>query len=197
MDDHTVAVIEDAAKARAMLPPLRQQILAAAQEPASSTAIAAALGLPRQRVNYHVRALARAGFLRRAGRRQRRGLVEQRWVASAKSVIVAPKLVAGLAPDPQALGPEIGPAYLLALATAIQREVAAGARATRRRGKGLATLAVDTELRFESAAQRARFADAIQDGIRRAIAEHTTAAAGGPTYRLALACYPIIEETSR
>ena len=191
-----LAVIEDATKARAMLPALRQRILAAALEPISATGIAATLGLPRQRVNYHVRALATAGFLRRAGRRQRRGLVEQRWVVASRTIIVAPKLLAGLAPDHLA-HEAMGPAYLLALATTVQREVAIGARVARTRGSGApATLALDAELRFESAAQRARFAAAIQQSIAAAIAEHTTASANGPTYRLAFGCYPIPQERS-
>lgn len=189
MSTEQVAVIEDASRARAMLPVLRQRILAAAHEPVSSTGIAAQLGLPRQRINYHVRALATAGLLRRAGRRQRRGLIEQRWVATAHTLIVAPRLEAGITVDHRTLGPDLGAAYLIALATTVQREVAAGSR----RGKRLRTLALDAELRFESAAQRARFAAAIQSAIHAAIAEHTTASAAGPAFRLALGVYPISE----
>jgi hypothetical protein len=229
-----VAVIEDSRKARAVLPPLRQQILSAAQEPASSTSIAAALGLPRQRVNYHVRQLAAAGFLKRAGRRRRRGLVEQRWVAAARTLLLAPQLDDSLTVDLAAsraaktssfasarsadrlpeisqagsdstVSPaktasppdDVGATYLLALATTVQREVAAGARAQRKRGKQLATLALDAELRFESAAQRARFASAIEAAIRDAIATHTTASAAGPAFRLAFGVYPIPEAGER
>jgi DNA-binding transcriptional ArsR family regulator len=190
-----VTVIEDAHKARAMLPVLRQQILAAALAPISATGIAAQLGLPRQRVNYHVRALATAGLLRRAGRRQRRGLVEQRWVAAAQSVIVAPRLAEGIAVDHRAIAPDVGAMYLIALATTVQREVATGARVANRAGRALPSLAFDSELHFESAGQRARFAAAIQTAIESAIANHTTASAGGPTYRLALGVYPITENT--
>lgn len=63
--------------------PLRSQILNIARAPMSPSAIAAQLGESRQKVNYHVRQLRRAGFLRAAGRRQKRGLIEQRVVASA------------------------------------------------------------------------------------------------------------------
>jgi biotin operon repressor len=57
---------------------LRMRVLDEAREPTSATAIAERLGLPRQRVNYHVQALAKAGFLQRAGTRRKRNLVEQR-----------------------------------------------------------------------------------------------------------------------
>lgn len=62
--------------------PLRPRILNIARAPMSPTAIAAELGESRQKVNYHVRQLRRAGFLRAAGGRRKRGLVEQRVVAS-------------------------------------------------------------------------------------------------------------------
>lgn len=62
--------------------PLRSQILKIARAPMSPSAIAAELGESRQKINYHVRQLQRAGFLRAAGRRRKRGLVEQRVVAS-------------------------------------------------------------------------------------------------------------------
>jgi DNA-binding CsgD family transcriptional regulator len=62
--------------------PLRSRILNIARAPMSPSAIAAELGESRQKVNYHVRQLRRAGFLRPAGRRRKRGLVEQRVVAS-------------------------------------------------------------------------------------------------------------------
>lgn len=61
--------------------PLRSRILNVARAPMSPSAIAAQLGESRQKVNYHVRQLRRAGFLRSAGRRRKRGLVEQRVVA--------------------------------------------------------------------------------------------------------------------
>jgi DNA-binding transcriptional ArsR family regulator len=63
--------------------PLRSRILNIARAaPMSPSAIAAELGESRQKVNYHVRQLRRAGFLRPAGRRRKRGLVEQRVIAS-------------------------------------------------------------------------------------------------------------------
>jgi biotin operon repressor len=62
--------------------PLRSRILNVARAPMSPSAIAAELGESRQKINYHVRQLRRAGFLRAAGRRRKRGLVEQRVVAS-------------------------------------------------------------------------------------------------------------------
>ncbi len=59
--------LTDSRRAAALLDPLRARILTLARGPASATQLGVRLNLPRQRVNYHVRELARAGLLKRAG----------------------------------------------------------------------------------------------------------------------------------
>ena len=58
-----VGVIENAAAAEASLDPIRSRLLAALAEPASATTLATRVGLPRQQVNYHLRALERHGLV--------------------------------------------------------------------------------------------------------------------------------------
>ena len=58
-------------KSAAINPAERQRIVALARTPMSATEMASRLGLPRQRVNYHVRQLERARFLERADQRVR------------------------------------------------------------------------------------------------------------------------------
>ena len=57
-----LAVIEDPAVAEASLDPVRSRLLAELAEPASATMLAGKLGLPRQNVNYHLRALEEHGL---------------------------------------------------------------------------------------------------------------------------------------
>lgn len=99
--------VSDLDRARALLHPLRLAVLLHAREPASAPEIAARLGLSRQRVHYHVRALADAGFLRRAGRRTKRNMVEQRYVAVARSFVLSPELLGELAPDATGSAPDL------------------------------------------------------------------------------------------
>ncbi|MCA8947892.1 MAG: helix-turn-helix domain-containing protein, partial [Planctomycetes bacterium] len=54
---HDIEVIEDPAAAAVALEPGRGQLLAALAEPASAAVLAQRLGKPRQKVNYHLRAL--------------------------------------------------------------------------------------------------------------------------------------------
>ena len=93
--------------------PLRLKILAALLEPDSATGVARRMKLPRQTVNYHVRELARARFLARAGRRRRRHLFEQCYVATARGYVLSPELLGKLAADPAQVADTFSAKYLL------------------------------------------------------------------------------------
>jgi hypothetical protein len=178
--------------------PLRPRILSLAREPASATQIAAALGEARQKVNYHVRQLHRAGLLRPAGRRKKRNMVEQRFVATARAYVLAPQLVGPLAADAARVADAMSAAHLVALASQAQAELAAVMGAAGAQGKRVATLSVSAELRFESAEQREDFARALQAALTRVVAEHSSpmtrhdgSAGAGRPYRLVVGCYPL------
>lgn len=189
-----VGVIKDAPKAGMLLKPLRREILSHARTPVSAAGIAALMGRPRQVVNYHVRELARAGFLRRAGRAKKRGLTEQRYVVSAQAFVLAPEMLGAMdATAPAAGTPDkASAAYLLMLATRLQRELSESWRQADAAGTSLPLLSLDTEFGFASAADRARFAQALTTAITTVVADHTTAAdrAKDGRYRLVLGCYP-------
>lgn len=194
-----VSVIRDAPKAGVLLKPLRREILGHAQTPISATGIAAAMGRPRQVVNYHVRELARAGFLRRAGRVKKRGLTEQRYVVSAQAYVLAPEMLGALDASAMPAGApdKASAAYLLMLATRLQKELSESWRAAEANHAPLPLLSLDTAFGFASAADRARFAQALTETITTVVANHTTTAdrACDGRYRLVLGCYPTPEIT--
>jgi DNA-binding transcriptional ArsR family regulator len=196
-----VAVVADAPRAASLLKPLRLRILSEARHPASATAIAAALGRSRQSVNYHVRALARAGFLRRAGRVRRRGMVEQRYLVSARAFVLAPDLLGPLSPGTSRNADKLSAAYLMSLAGTMQQEVGQVWRDAQARGKRVPVLALESEIAFETVTQRAQFAEALTAALAKVIAQHSspsTAMSGkapGRRYRLALGCYPLPRAT--
>ncbi len=187
--------VVDGARAGALLHPLRGRILALLRAPRSASDVAAELGLPRQRVNYHVRELERAGFLRRAGRRKKRNLTEQRYVATARSYVLSPEVLGPLEADPRAIDDAGSAAYLLALAGRIQRELGRAFHDVQGSGERLPTLSMDAELWFESAEQRARFAAELRDAVAGVVARHAAPGAAErtsePAYRLVLGCHPI------
>lgn len=191
-------VVDEPAAAAAVLVPLRARILAALAEPGSATTVAASLGLPRQQVNYHVRALEEHGLVTFVGERPRRGLTERLFRASASGYVLSPAVLGGLAADPDRTD-HLSARYLVALASRTVREVAALARGAARANQPLATLAIDTDITFASAAERAAFADDLAATVRDLAARyHAEGAAGGRSHRLVVTAYPTqrTEETS-
>jgi biotin operon repressor len=190
-----VGVVADTPRAGVMLKPLRLKILAEARAPQSASAIAATLGLPRQKVNYHVRQLARAGFLRRAGRQRKRGLVEQKYVVTARAFLLGAGVLGPMGADPHDTGDKMSAAYLLTLAARMQREAGHAWKDAHAAGRRLPVLSIDTEIAFASPEQRARFADALASAVTKVVAEHSVPAAqatrAARPFRLVLGCYPI------
>lgn len=194
----SLQTLDDPGTAAAVLDPLRLRILEAAQEPASAATIALSLSLPRQRVNYHVKALAAAGLLRKAGTRKKRNMVEQRYVASARSYVIAPKVLGPMAADPRDIADPLSAAHLISLAARTQDEVATAARQAAAVDKRLATMSIAADVRFCSAKQRAAFARALSAAITEVVAAHASAFADeagtpakGRPYRLVVGCHPI------
>jgi len=178
--------------------PLRLKILAALLEPDSATGVARRMKLPRQTVNYHVRELARARLLARAGRRRRRHLFEQCYVATARGYVLSPELLGKLAGDPIQVADTLSAKYLLGLASKLQSELARSVDLAAAAGKRLATLSINTQLRFTSPEQRAAFTVELQRAILEVAARHTSpftnsdgSAAEGRPFRLMVGCYPI------
>lgn len=199
-----VECVREPGRASVVLNPLRLEILDRSREPRSASDIAGELGLPRQRVNYHVKELAKAGFLTEAGRIRRRNFYEQRYRATAGGYLVSPEALGPVAADPGAVADRLSAAYLLALSARLQREVGGAAERARAEGWRLATLSMDAELRFESGGKRRAFAEALRDAVAAVIAEHAapaTADGGSPgtgtPYRLMVGCWPAGEAQKR
>lgn len=175
-------------QAAALLDPLRLEILKSAAEPVSASGIARRLKLPRQRVNYHVRALARAGFLKRAGRSLKRNMAEQRYQAAARSVVLLPEVLGPLAPDPARVADPLSAGYLAATAARIQSETARAAQQAAAEGKRVWTLTLDAGIRFRSPEQRSEFTQRLEQAMVDVIALYTSPE--GSPFRLVLACHP-------
>lgn len=183
-------VLDDSATASAALDPRRSAILAALAEPGSASSVALTLGESRQKINYHLRTLEAHGLVRLVEERPRRGLTERVMVASARSYVVSPAALGASAADPSRTD-RLSSRYLIALAARMVREVGALARGADRAGKPLATLAIDTEIRFASAADRAAFTGELADAVTALVARyHDEAGADGRWHRLVVAAHP-------
>jgi DNA-binding transcriptional ArsR family regulator len=188
-----VTVIEDPAAAEVSLDPTRARLLAELAEPASATMLAARLGLARQKVNYHLRALERHGLVELVQERRKGNVTERLLRATAASYVISPAALATVAPDPASAPDRLSARWLLALAAQLVRDVGELLTGATRAGKPVATFALDGEVRFASAADRAAFAEELAGAVTALVASyHDDTAERGRSHRLVVALHPSI-----
>jgi DNA-binding transcriptional ArsR family regulator len=187
-----VRVIDDPAAATVALDPIRSRLLSELRQPASAATLAERVGLPRQKVNYHLRTLESHGLVRLAGTRRWGGLTERRLVATASSYVVSPGALGPVAVDPERAMDRLAASYLIALAARALREISALIRGAQEAGKQLATLSIDTVIRFRSPRDRAAFSRELTEAINGLVAKyHDESAPGGRAHRLVLMAHPL------
>jgi DNA-binding transcriptional ArsR family regulator len=188
-----VTVIDDPAAAEASLDPTRARLLAELAEPASATMLAARLGLARQKVNYHLRALERHGLVELVAERRKGNVTERLLRATAAAYVISPAALAAVAPDPANAPDRLSARWLLALAAQLVRDVGDLISGATRAGKPLATFAIDATVRFASAADRAAFADELASAITTLVGRyHDETAPGGRDHHVVVALHPSI-----
>jgi DNA-binding transcriptional ArsR family regulator len=189
-----VEVIDDPAAAVVALDPMRARLLAELHEPASAATLAPRVGLTRQKVNYHLRTLESHGLVEAAGERRWGGLTERLLRATAASYVVSPgALGAAAVDDPARTRDRLSARYLVAVAARVVREVGRLARRAEKSGRRLPTLAIDTEIGFRTAADRASFADELTAAVTSLAARYHDDR--GRRHRLVVASYPTPKET--
>jgi DNA-binding transcriptional ArsR family regulator len=189
---HDVEVIEDASAAAVALDPLRARLLSELVEPGSAATVAARVGMARQKVNYHLKALESHGLLELAEERMRGGITERVLQATAAAYVVSPAALGESAADPDEAPDRLSARYLIALAGRVVREVGGLALRAAAAGKRLPTLAIETEIRFRSAEDRAAFADELTVAVID-LAAHYHHDDGRP-HRLIVAAHPRPQE---
>jgi DNA-binding transcriptional ArsR family regulator len=185
---HDVEVIEDPAAAAVALDPVRARLLSELVEPASAASLGARVGIPRQKVNYHLRALEAHGLVVLAAQRRHGGITERVLQATAASYVVSPGALSEAAVDPESAADRLSARYLVAVAGRAVREVGSLARRATAAGKRLPTMSIDTEIRFRNAAERAAFADDLTAAIIDLAARYHHD--DGRPHRLVVAAYP-------
>jgi DNA-binding transcriptional ArsR family regulator len=186
-----VEVIADPAAAVSALDPIRGRLLAALTEPASAAALASRMGMARQKVNYHLRALEDHQLVTEAGERRWGGLKERLLIATAASYVVSPGALGPVASDPGRSDDRLSASYLIALAARAVREVGDLWRTARSKDKRLPTLSIDTAIRFRSPADRAAFTEELADTVTALAARyHDESDSDGRSYRLVVVAYP-------
>jgi DNA-binding transcriptional ArsR family regulator len=187
-----IQVIDDPAAATVALEPIRSRLLSHMAKPASAATLAVQVGLARQKVNYHLNALEAHGLVRLAQERKWGGLTERLLVATAASYVISPSALGPVAVDPKREVDRLSASYLIALGARVVREVADLVRRAKETGKRLATLSVDTEVRFRNAQDRAAFTCELTEAIANLVSKyHDESSLGGRAHRLVVVAHPL------
>src|SRR5262245_21180311 len=186
-------IIDDPARARAALQPVRLRLLHLLEQPQSAPQLAKTIGMPRQRVLYHLRKLEAQRLVEAhdhgsVGRR-----IDRSYVRTATSYAIAPKTLGGVAVDSRTVADAFSSAYLSAVAGRALNDLAALNRAAAARGNRVPTLTLQTDVRFATPADQRRFADELTTTLATLAAKyHQPDAPQGRTFRVFACGYPAV-----
>jgi DNA-binding transcriptional ArsR family regulator len=186
-------VIEDAHQAASVLDPIRLRLLNELIEPDSAAGLARRLKLPRQAVTYHVRQLEADGLVGLIEERRRRNCVERVVQATARTYVISPSALGALAVDPEQVGDRFSSTYLIAVAARMIRDVSALRHTADRADKRLATLTIQTDVRFASPAEQHAFTYELADTLGQLVTKyHREDAPEGPEVSFTVTGHPAV-----
>jgi DNA-binding transcriptional ArsR family regulator len=177
--------------AAVLLRPLRARILEMLAEPQSAATVARRLSVARQKVGYHLKELEKQGLVELVEERRSGNCVERIVRVTSRAYLVSAEALGSLAQGALEATDRFSAAYVVAIASRAISELANMRRAADEAGKRLATLTLETEIRFASAAERAAFAEELAREIARLTAKyHDASAPRGRTHRIVSFAYP-------
>lgn len=188
-----IQVLQQPDQGAALLHPIRLRLVGRLAEPNSASGLSREMGLPRQKINYHLRELEKSGLVRFV-RQQRKGNCLERIVqATAKSYLISPEVLGSLASDPSRIPDRFSSGYMVAVAARTIRELAILQQRAEKARQPLPTFNLQADIRFASAEDRNGFAEELTQEVARLTAKyHNEAAASGRLYRFFLGGYPAI-----
>lgn len=188
-----VQVIQSASSAEKLLKPERLRMLELLAEPDSATGLAKRLKLSRQTVNYHLRELEKEGFVELVEQRQKRNCLERFLRATARSYVISPLALGALGGAASHGRDQFSAAYLVSAAARAIRDVSILRHRADKAGKKIATLTIETEIRFATASARHEFTEELLFLVGRlAMKHHNKRTEAGRSFRLLVGAYPAI-----
>jgi DNA-binding transcriptional ArsR family regulator len=182
----TVALLEQPDKLRLALSPLRKRLLERLREPASAAQLSAELGVPRQKLGYHLRLLEQAGLVELVEERRRRGCQERILRATAREFVVDPAVMGELQGEFQA-GDRHAAEHLVAASAATVRHVTRMQARAGEQGKRLLTFTIEAAVSLAAPGELHRFSDELASAVAEVVASFDTP--GGRAYRLVMGAH--------
>jgi DNA-binding transcriptional ArsR family regulator len=183
--------VEDAKAVGALADPLRRQILQRLSSPGSAASVARDLGLPRQRVGYHMRELEKHGFVKLLREERKRGCLERVMGRTADSIVLAPDSLSDEKLHPKSVRDRFSSLYLIALASQMLREVSEAGADAKADDRRIQTFSLQVDVRLASQQDMNAFAEELGREIARlAVKYHQPQSRGGRSFRVIVGSYP-------
>ncbi len=172
--------------------PLRVAILGALDPPGSAADLARRLGQPRQKINYHLKALEVARLVVAIESRQKDNFIETRYEAAARSVVIAPDVAWSGEQRVEALRSQHSLETLVQQGARLQRNAAELLDRAAFDGETIASASIGVTVNFADETARASFMRDYLELTRQLIDSH--AGTGGDSYSVELAVHPTTEQ---
>jgi len=180
--------VRDAETLQALAHPIRVQVLEALREPAAAATVARRIGLPRQKVNYHLKELERAGLVTRVEERRVGNFVETVYRAVARTFLVSPEVAWADRRRFETLRSQHSLETLVLLGELLQRDAADLLDHAAFDGAEIASASVSAEVSFADEQERAAFLSAYLEAVAPLLEQYGRK--DGAPYRVVLAAYP-------
>ena len=196
--DTAIHVIDERGAATAALHPLRLEILSELAEPDSAAGLARRIGMPRQRVNYHIRRLEEQGLVKLVGERRVRNCVERLVQAVSRSYMISPAALGELRADPEQMEDKASTEYVLAVASQMIQELAALQHRAGNPHADPSTMALRADICFKSRESQTAFADELTQEVARLVDKyHAPRASKGRRFHFLACAYPVAIDPRR
>ena len=168
--------------------PIRLRILEMLREPLSAAALARSLADARQKVNYHLKELERAGLVRRVGERRAGNFLESLYQAVARTFVVSSRVAWGSPRRLKAFGAQLSLRTLVTLGESLQRDAAVLLDRAAFDGEEISSASVEGEVHFADKDDRAAFMKEYLAAVGPLLKRY--GARKGARYRAVFAVYP-------
>lgn len=184
-------VDSDDATAAIAHPERRALLQALSERPDSAAGLSERLGGSRQRINYHVRALEKAGLVELAEERARRGLTERIYRPVGRRFAIDPAILGDLdAGVALGEGDRWAAAYSIALASRTTREIAELVGKAGRESKRLATAGIDTSIHLGTPKAMEAFVADLARAIGEVVSRHDDPSPSARPFRVTSCMHP-------
>ncbi|HEV8365964.1 MAG TPA: winged helix-turn-helix domain-containing protein [Gemmatimonadaceae bacterium] len=192
-----IRVLRGRSQAATLLHDTRRELIEHLAEPDTAAGLARKLGTSRQRLRYHLRQLEAEGLVECIAERRNGNCVERVVRATARAFVISPEAIGKLGDTADTAADRFSAAYLMGSAARTVRDVAALDARAKSEGKRLATITLESDIRFASPESRAAFAEELTQALARLTARyHDERAPNGRMYRLTALAHPAPPDTA-